>query len=145
MSYTGKRWHFRNAIEVEEYHTARYGAPGQERVKRRKATPEEMERVNQYNREKTARRKLREHFDVHDYFTDLTYKRDERPEDMIAAKDDFKKFIREVRKKYKKHGYVLKWMRNIEVGTKNGWHIHLIINRYPETDEILRKPGKRGR
>ena len=47
MSYTGKRWYFKNAIEVEEYHTARYGAPGQERVKRRKATPEEMERVNQ--------------------------------------------------------------------------------------------------
>ena len=115
------------------------------RVNRLKATPEEMERVNQYNREKTARRKLREHFDVHDYFTDLTYKRDERPEDMIAAKDDFKKFIREVRKKYKKHGYVLKWMRNIEVGTKNGWHIHLIINRYPETDEILAEAWKMGK
>lgn len=145
MSYTGKRWRFRNAIEVEEYHTARYGAPGQQRVKRRKATPEEMERVNQYNREKTARRKLREHFDVHDYFTTLTYKRDERPEDMIAAKDDFKKFIREVRKRYKKHGYVLKWMRNIEVGTKKGWHIHLIINRYPETDEILAEAWKKGK
>lgn len=60
----------------------------------------------------------------------------------MAAKGDFKKFIREVRKKYKKHGYVLKWMRNIEVGTKNGWHIHLIINRYRKQMRSWRKPGK---
>ena len=75
MSYTGKRYHFKNAIEVEEFHTARYGAPGQSRMKRRKPTPEQMEKINQYNREKLARRKLREHFDIHDYFTDLTYRR----------------------------------------------------------------------
>lgn len=145
MSYTGKRYHFRNAIEVEEYHTAKYGAPGQSRQKRRKATPEEIEKVNQYNRVKLARRKLRANFDVNDYFTDLTYRREERPADMEAAKEDFKKFIREVRKQYKKRGYELKWMRNIEVGTKNGWHIHLIINRIPDTDIILASVWKRGK
>ena len=145
MSYTGKRYRFKNAIEVEEYHTARYGAPGQKRQKKRKAIPEEIDKINQYNRVKTARRKLRANFDVHDYFTDLTYRRDERPPDMAAAKKDFKKFIREVRKQYKKHGYELKWMRNIEVGTKNGWHIHLIINRYPETDIILAEAWKKGK
>lgn len=145
MSYTGKRYHFRNAIEIEEYHTARYGAPGQRRQKRRKATPEEIEKVNQYNRVKLARRKLRANFDVNDYFTDLTYRRDERPADMEGAKEDFKKFIREVRKQYKKRGYELKWMRNIEVGTKNGWHIHLIINRIPDTDIILAAAWKKGK
>ena len=31
MSYMCKRMRFRNAIEVYEYHTAKYGAPGQER------------------------------------------------------------------------------------------------------------------
>lgn len=145
MSYTGNRHYFKNAIEVEEYHTARYGAPGQKRMKKKKPTPEQIEKINQYNREKVARRKLRANFDIHDYFTDLTYRRDARPPDMKTAKEDFAKFIREVRKQYKKRGYELKWMRNIEVGTRNGWHIHLIINRCPDTDIILAEAWKKGK
>ena len=145
MAFRGNRYHFRNAIEVEEYHTAKYGAPGMKRMKKQKATPEQIEKQNQYNKEKLARRKLRAHFDVHDYFTDLTYRRDARPPDMETAKEDFKKFLREVRKEYKKRGYELKWMRNIEVGTKGAWHIHLIISRYPETDVILAEAWKHGK
>ncbi len=145
MSYTGNRRRFKNAIEVEEYHTARYGAPGMKRAKRKKPTPEQMEKVNQYNREKLARWKLRANFDIHDYFTNLTYRRDERPSGMEEAKEHFRKFIREVRKEYKKRGYEVKWMRNIEVGTRNGWHIHLIINRCPDTDLILAKAWKKGK
>lgn len=145
MSYKQKKWRTKNAIEVMEYHTARYGAPGQARQKRRKPTPEEMEKINQYNKERTARLKLRQWFDVNDYYTDLTYRREERPLDMQMAKEHFKKFIRKVRKEYKKRGATLRWMRNIEVGTKNGWHIHIIINRIPETDVILANAWEHGR
>lgn len=56
---------------------------------------------------------------------------------MEAAKEQFSKCIRQVRKEYRKRGYELKWIRNVEVGTKNGWHIHVIINRIPDTDIIL--------
>ena len=143
--YKGKRYYFRNAIEVEEYHTGRYGAPGMKREKKKKPTPEQIEKQNQYNREKKARRKLRANFDVHDYFVDLTYRRDARPPDMETAKKQFSQFIREVRKEYQKRGQELKWMRNIEVGTKNGWHVHLIINRIPDTDIILAEAWKHGK
>ena len=71
MAYEGKRYHLRNAIEVEEYHSGRYGAPGQKRVPRKKPTPEQIEKVNQRNKEKLCRRKLRQHFDVNDYFSDI--------------------------------------------------------------------------
>ena len=145
MAYKKKTYQFRNAIEVEENHSARYGAPGQERQKRRKPTPEQMERQNQYNREKKARRKLRAHFDVNDYYSCLTYRKEERPPDMEAAKKHFTDFMKEVRKQYKKRGSPVKWMRNIEVGTKNGWHIHLIINRIPDTDIILKEAWKHGK
>lgn len=145
MAYRKRTYRFRNAIEVEEYHTGRYGAPGQRRQKKKKPTPEQIEKRNQYNKEKLARRKLRMHFRVNDYFTDLTYRKEARPPNMETAKGQFKKFIREVRKEYKKRGCELKWMRNIEVGTKNGWHIHLIINRIPDTDLILKKAWKHGR
>ena len=138
MSYKKKIYRFKNAIEIEEYHTGKYGAPGQVRQKKKAPTPEQIEKINQYNKEKLARRKLRNNFVHNDYFTCLTFRKEERPEDMNMAKDVFQKFVRKVRKEYKKRGYELKWIRNIEVGTKNGWHIHLIINRIPDTDLILK-------
>ena len=137
MAYTKVIYRLKKGIETEEYHTAKYGAPGQERSPKKKLTPEQMEKQNQTNREKKARRKLREHFQEEDYFSDLTYRKDARPPDMEAAKEQFSKCIRQVRKEYRKRGYELKWIRNVEVGTKNGWHIHVIINRIPDTDIIL--------
>lgn len=145
MAWTSKRYRFPNAIEVEEFHTAKYGAPGQERQKRKKPTPEQVEKQNQLNREKLARRKLRAHFDVNDYFTDLTYRKDARPPDMETAKDQFAKLLRAVRKEYKKRGEELKWMRNIEVGSKGAWHIHIIINRITDTDIILAENWPHGK
>ena len=45
MSYKKKIYRFKNAIEIEEYHTARYGAPGQKRIPKRTVTPEQVERI----------------------------------------------------------------------------------------------------
>lgn len=145
MSYTEKQYKFRNAIETEQYHTARYGAPGQIRRKKTGVTTEQMEKRNQYNKEKLARRKLRANMDVNDYFTTLTFRKDERPPDMDGAKACFKTFYQVVRKEYKKRGCQLKWMRNIELGTKGAWHIHVILNRIADTDLILRKAWRHGR
>ena len=36
-------------------------------------------------------------------------------------------------------------MRNIEVGPKGAWHVHLIINRIPDTDLIIKKAWLQGR
>lgn len=62
MAYKKKTWEFRRATEVMEYHTARYGAPGQKRVKKEKPTREDMEKVNQYTKERKARHRLRKYF-----------------------------------------------------------------------------------
>lgn len=145
MSYKKKTWYFQNAREIAEYHTARYGAPGEKRQKRKKPTPEQMEKINQYNKERLARHKLRTWFRVNDYYTDLTYRKEARPLDMEMAKRHFKTFIRIIRREYKKRGEVLRWMRNIEVGTKNGWHIHIVVNRIQDTDMILADAWEHGR
>lgn len=137
MAFTKKIYRLKKGIEVEEYHSAKYGAPGQERRPKKKLTPEQMEKQNQTNREKKARRKLREHFQEEDYFSDLTYRKDARASGYGGRQEQFSKCIRQVRKEYRKRGYELKWIRNVEVGTKNGWHIHVIINRIPDTDIIL--------
>lgn len=125
MSYKSMRMRFRNVIEVYEYHTARYGAPEQKRQEKKKATPEQMKKRNQYNRERLARWKLRNNFDVDDYFSRLSYAIDKRPASMEAAKEDWKAFLQVLRREYKKRGAELKWMRNIEVGTRGAWHIHI--------------------
>ena len=95
-------WMLRNAIEIEEHHDGMYGAPGQKRQPKKKPTKEQMARKNQKVKEAKARRKLREHFELNDYFTRLSYRVDERPPDMTAAKADFKKFYQTVRKEYRK-------------------------------------------
>lgn len=146
MAYKKKTWKFRRAIEVMEYHTARYGAPGQKREKKRKPTKEDMEKVNQYTKERKARHKLRTYFYKNDYFSCLTYAKDARPPDMQAAKKDWSDALRIIRREYKKRGVdTIYWMRNIEVGTKGAWHIHLVINRIPDTDIILKKAWTKGK
>lgn len=145
MAWKKKEYRFKNAIEVEEYHTGKYGAPGQKRQQKKELTKEQIEKRNQYNREKTARRKLRMHFEVNDYFSLFTYRKEDRPEDMKKAKQHFGRAIRIIRREYRKRGAELKWMRNIEVGTKNGWHIHLVLNRIPDTDLILKKAWPHGK
>lgn len=131
---------FENAIEVHEYLDGRYGARGSPRKKKKKATPEEMDKRNQWNREKLCRHRLWMYFqESHDKFVELTYDKKERPASMEVAKDHFKKFIREVRKEFRKRGYEVYWIRNIEVGTRNAWHVHMAINRIPDIDLILDK------
>ena len=142
--YKQIKYRLGDTIEVEEHHDGQYGAPGQKRQPKTKPTKMQMAMKNQKNKENTARRKLRMHFRVEDYFTRLSYRVDERPPDMNTAKNDFGKFIRKVRAEYKKRGYELKWIRNIEVGTKNAWHVHLVVNRIPDTDLILSRAWKNG-
>lgn len=143
--YIRKKYDLGKCVEIEEYHTARAREPGMPRLKKRKPTPEQMRKVNQRNKEKMIRRKLRMYFNAGDYFTTLTYRADERPADMAAAKDDFKRFIRKVKTEYAKRGKELRWMRNIEVGTKGGWHVHLVINRIPDADLIIAEAWKAGK
>ena len=128
---------FENVIVVEEYHDGRYGAPGQKREKKKKATKEQMERINQWNKSKNARHRLMKYFKVGtDWFTTLTFRREERPKDMKTVQEMFKKFYTFMRKEFRKKGYELRWIRNIENTTTGNWHIHLVINDLPGTNII---------
>lgn len=137
MAYTRKTYRFKNAIEREEYHSGRYGAPGEKREKKTKPTSEQVGKINQKNREKTVRRKMRKYFKKEDLFITLTYAPEARPPDMKTAKADFSKFIQKVKKEYLKLGVEFRWIRNIEQGTRNAWHIHLVMNRIPDADLIV--------
>ncbi|MBR3187272.1 MAG: hypothetical protein IKF59_04445 [Lachnospiraceae bacterium] len=137
MAFVRRTYRLPGAEEVVEYYTGRYGPPGQARVKKQRPTPEQMARQNQRHREDTCRRKMRCHFREGDYYVTFTYRVEERPADMDQAKKHWAAAVRKLRDAYRKKGYKLKWIRNIEVGTRGGWHIHAVINRIPDGDLLL--------
>lgn len=138
-------YEFENVIEVEEYLDGKYGAPGQKRAEKKKATPDEIARVNQWNKEKKARHRLRKYFHVNDYFVTLTYKKDARPPDMKTVKKHFRDFYTYLRKEYRKRGKELRWIRNIECTPTDNWHIHVVLNRITDTDILVDEAWKQGR
>ena len=92
-------------LEVKEYHDGRYGARGLPREKKRKPTPEQMAVVNAMNKAETARHRLL----------------------------DFTNLISKLRTRYKKEQIELRWIRNIEKGTKGAWHVHMVITGCRDT------------
>lgn len=138
-TFEEKAWIFKKSIEVERRRTGKPPDRGKERRKRRKATPEEMERQNKYNKEKLVRRILKENFGEYDIFGTYTYRKECRPPDKKAALKDRKKFLDFARAEYKKRGYRLKWFARTERGKRGAVHHHIITNRIPDSDLILAK------
>lgn len=141
-----KKSTYRNGdiIDVSEYPDGRYGARGMPREKKKKPTPEQMQKVNHWNKVRRCRAYLLEYFRSGDTLVTFTYQPRERPEDMDGALKDFKKASGYIRKEYRKRGYELFWIRNIEKGTKGAWHIHMVVNDIPDTGNILKKAWKKG-
>lgn len=132
-------------IDTEEFHDGRYGAPGMKRVKKKKPTREDMQKVNAMNKARRTRQRLLQYFTFGDIFADLTYKVEERPPDMKTAVAQFGTFMAKVRKEFRKRGYgEVFWIRNIERGTKGAWHIHLVIKEIGDTESIIQKAWKYG-
>ena len=59
------------------------------RGKKKKATPEQIRKRNQWNKERKARHKLKTWFKENDFLILLTYKREDRPTNMKMAKWHF--------------------------------------------------------
>lgn len=143
--YKKKTYRLGNTIEVEEYHTTSARVPGTPREKKQALTPEKVEKINHQNKVKLTRRRLRKYFNEGDYFTTLTYAVEQRPNSMKEAKEHWKHFIRILKRAYKKAGQEIRWIRNIEVGSRGAWHIHLIIKRIPDIDLIISKAWNYGK
>lgn len=141
-----KKHTYRNGdiIDIMECPDGRGGAPGLPRMKRKKPTPEQMQKVNHWNKVRRCRAYLLEYFHSGDTFATLTYQQKNRPTDIEAAKKDFGRAVGSIRKEYRKRGYELFWIRNIEKGTRGAWHIHMVLNEIPDTGSILKRAWKKG-
>lgn len=107
-----------DVLIVQEYHDGKYGAKGLPRKKKKKATKEDIARVNKWNKTKRCQMRLLEYFEPNDLLVTWTYKVANRPATMKEAKKHFKEAMRKVRREIRKRGYENFYMRNIERGTK---------------------------
>lgn len=139
MSYMQKKYRYGNCIEVKQYHTARYGAPGQPRQKKTKPTPEAVKKQNQRRKEEQTARIIGANFVEGDYVRTLTFAPTQRPADMKEAQAVFKTFYQRLRREYRKRYFDLYWIANIECTPRGAWHIHFICNAIFGGSDIIKE------
>lgn len=144
MAYKMKKWRFPHSNEYEFTWAGNYGARGERRAERRKATSEEVEKINQRNREKKLRRLIKANFEAGDYWVTLLYPKGTR-KPTEEVKEDLKRFLQKLRREYKAAGEELKFIYRIEIGTRGGIHAHILCNRIRNGDVIIQKHWIHGR
>lgn len=127
MAYCVDIYTLKNSKEYEFKWAGNYGAKGEKRAPKVKATPEQIKRQNQWKREKYSKRVMKLNFEKGDLWCTILYPKGTR-KPIDEVKDDMKKFLRKLRTKYKKRGDELKFMYRIEIGARGGIHIHMICN-----------------
>lgn len=66
-------------VEVEEYHSGRYGGAGRAREKKENNTPEAVRIINSQNKAKRCRQRMLEYFREGDILATWTYEVRNRP------------------------------------------------------------------
>lgn len=139
MAHRHDVYQYGRYIEHEYKCAGKYGAKGEKRADKKKATPEQMKKQNQWQKERTVLRKLRCNFEAGDLWVTLKFPKGTRltGEELRGI---WKKFYAEIKKAYKKRGAVLKFIYRMEIGERGGAHIHMAVNRLdgtPGTAEVI--------
>lgn len=144
--YWRDTWRFNGSIEYEFKYAGKYGAKGEKRGKRKRASPEQIKKQNQSIRENKVRRIIKANFTEDDLWCTVKYKAGERPP-LEQVREDIKKFLRQVKAEYMKHGAGLKYIKRLEIGARGGVHLHILVNRIEgvNTDRLLQKLWPHGR
>lgn len=136
-------WYFKNSIEWEYKYAGNYGAKGEKRAKRKKATPEQIKQQNQRNKENCVRRLIKANFKEYDYWVTLKFPAGTRMK-IEAVKKDIKDFLDKTRKAYKRKQEQFQFIYRIEIGKRGSPHIHILLNRITDVDLIIKKNWKKG-
>ena len=131
-------------IEYEFKCEGNFGCKGEPRAPKRKATPEQIKKQNQWRKEKHVLRLIRCNFGRGDLWTTLKFPRGTRLTGK-ELKQIRKDFLKELRAAYGKRKQKLKYICRLEIGENGGPHIHIIVNRLaqlsgaPTTAEVIQE------
>lgn len=100
-------------------------------------TSEAAMKNNRRRKQRECSRMVEKYFANDDLALTLTWAKDKRPADMKEAVKAFARFARWLKREYAKRQYELFWIRNIEVGPREGWHVHVLINRIDGAEFLI--------
>lgn len=115
-----------NIVEVQKYYATRYGGQRRQRGENRNATPEDVAAGNERRSIQRLRWLLNANFVRGDYHAQLTYAREDRP-DEAGARARLQKFLRQARTWMKKQGRELKYIHVTEYAS-TAIHHHIVVN-----------------
>lgn len=146
MAYWLDIFRFPNSIEYEFKYAGKYGAKGEKRAAKKKASPEQIKKQNQRNREKYIRRLIKLNYFQDDLWITLKYPKGTR-KPVNEVKKDLKNFIERLRYQFAKRGEPLKFISRMEIGKRGGIHIHILVPRIrgSDTDLLVQNAWKHGR
>lgn len=149
--YRSKTWYF-NRPGTEQIISAEYeftfkgdfGKKGEKRAERKKATPEQIKKQNQRNKENTVRRLMKANWGENDYWLTLKFPAGTKMR-IEEVKDKLSLFLRRTRDAYKRRNQMFKFIYRIEIGKRGSPHIHILVNRIPDADLMIKKNWEYGR
>ena len=124
-----RKYRMANSIEVIEFNSSKCPGKSKPRRKKKNPTPEAVAKNNQKRKQRECSRMVEHYFNEDDGALTLTWAKEKRPKTMKEALAVFGKFVRWLKREYAKRYYELFWIRNIEVGPRGAWHVHMIVNR----------------
>lgn len=131
MAYTEYIYESPWCIEHVFHWEGNYGAKGEKRSEKRKATPEQIKKQNQKNKENRIRRLIQLNFDEGDYWLTLKYPKGTR-KSFEEVLEDYKRFIGIMRRCYKAKGITFRYIYRVEIGRRGGIHIHVVMSKLGE-------------
>lgn len=123
-------------VEVRKKYSARYGVKGIPRSGNMNPTPEDVEKINRINSERSLRQKLNANFGEGDFHAILGFEGGNNPEPEEARRI-FEKFLRDARKLYRAEGLELKRVFAMGRGQRGlkKIHFHFVCN-YIDTRKL---------
>ncbi len=136
MPYLIERVKAGRVIESRKKYSARYGIKGIPRSSNYKPTPEEMEKINQDNAERSLRQRINENFGEGDYHSVIGFEGEFNPTPEEARKL-FEKFLRKARALYQREGLEFKYVFAMERGQRGQHKIHFhMVNNYIDSRKL---------
>lgn len=114
--------------EFNYYYSYHVHQKGEKRRKKAEKTCEAQKKVNLRQAVKKLTRILNANFSQDDYYLTLKYKKEERPQTKEELRDHIDKYLRDMRRIYKKVGTVFKYVWVAEVGERGAVHVHIVVS-----------------